>query len=376
LTSSLQASFQVTYSYQVHFTRNFLQAQNPFFKAWWRQIPRPPKICIIVDAQVDRTWPNLQNQLADFFLSEGLTTINYVCISGGEPCKSEPQVLEELLQTFHSLKLCRHSLVFAIGGGALLDAVGYASSICHRGLRHVRMPTTVLSQNDSGVGVKNGVNAFGKKNFLGTFNPPEAVICDFAFLDGLSPQDRSSGYAEALKVALLKDPEFFLWIKTNAAALRNGAQPSLEKLIIRCAELHLQHITQGGDPFEKGSSRPLDFGHWSAHKLEQLSHYQLSHGQAVALGICCDCRYAQFMGWLDNSTASHIIDTVKNLGLPTQHVLFQQQEQLFQGLDEFREHLGGQLTITSIKNIGECFDLHEVQPETMIRAFQASSLID
>jgi 3-dehydroquinate synthase len=103
-------------------------------------------------------------------------------------------------------------------------------------------------------------------------------------LESLPDRDWRSGTAEAVKVALIKDRIFFQSIEESAAALMQRDSHAMERLIYRCAQLHLEHIS-GGDPFETGSSRPLDFGHWAAHKLEQLTNYNLRHGEAVAIGI-------------------------------------------------------------------------------------------
>src|SRR4029079_4140447 len=119
----------------------------------------------------------------------------------------------------HAQGLDRHAFVMAVGGGALLDLVGYAAATTHRGGRLLRVPTTVLAQNDSGVGVKNGVNAFGVKNLVGTFAPPFAVINDLRFLQTLEPRERVAGMAEAVKVALVRDASFFEWMEAEAAGL-------------------------------------------------------------------------------------------------------------------------------------------------------------
>src|SRR5262249_19855105 len=156
-----------------------------------------------------------------------------------------------------------------------LDMVGYAAATAHRGVRLVRIPTTVLAQADSGVGVKNGVNLLRKKNFVGTFAPPFAVVIDPGFLAALPRPDRAPGMAEAVKVALIRDAGFFEWLASNTADLSRLAPGAMKELVVRCAELHLTHIATSGDPFEFGSARPLDFGHWSAHKLETLSEHRL-----------------------------------------------------------------------------------------------------
>ena len=154
-------------------------------------------------------------------------------------------------------------------------------------------PTTTLSQADSGVGVKNGLNAFGQKNFIGTFTPPFAVINDFNLLATLAPRDKRSGYVEAVKVACIRDANFFDELERDAGQLAAFEPAAMKQLIRRCAELHLDHIATSGDPFEAGSARPLDFGHWAAHKLEQLSDFHICHGEAVAIGIALDVIYSR-----------------------------------------------------------------------------------
>jgi 3-dehydroquinate synthase len=251
----------------------------------------------------------------------------------------------------------------AIGGGALLDAVGYAAATAHRGVRLIRVPTTVLSQNDSGVGVKNSLNLFGKKNFIGTFSPPYAVINDFEFLRSLPDRDFRSGLAEAVKVALIKDAMFFQELEGATDGLNRRDSPSVEKVIYRCAELHLQHIA-GSDPFELGRSRPLDFGHWAAHKLEQLTDHRLRHGEAVAIGIALDSTYSHLVGMLSESDWHRILDLLLDLGFELDFSRFEMKD-LIGGLDEFREHLGGELTIMLLRTIGIGEEVHAIDQETL-----------
>jgi 3-dehydroquinate synthase len=232
-----------------------------------------------------------------------------------------------------------------------------------------------LSQDDSGVGVKNGINAFGKKNFIGTFAPPFAVINDFKLLETLSDRDKRSGFVEAVKVALIRDAEFFDQIEAEAFKLRVFEPDAMKRLIFRSAELHLNHIATSGDPFEFGSARPLDFGHWAAHKLEQLSEYRLRHGEAVAIGIALDVIYSRRMGFLDRASERRILSLLELLGFElfaNELLLVDTREKsiLFGGLEEFREHLGGELTITLLREIGKGFEAHEIDLGQMHQAVQ------
>ncbi|MEP2347427.1 MAG: 3-dehydroquinate synthase, partial [Algoriphagus sp.] len=284
-----------------------------------------------------------------------------ILVIGGEESKNDESLYKKIVEATHLYDIDRHSYIAVIGGGAVIDMVGFAAAISHRGIRLIRIPTTVLSQNDSAVGVKNSVNLFGKKNYLGTFTPPYAVLNDFNFLKTLDDRDWRSGISEAIKVALIKDLSFFTWIEDHAASLAARDMTPMKELIIRCARMHLDHIS-GKDPFEFGSSRPLDFGHWAAHKLEHLSDFRIRHGEAVAIGIALDSTYSYLKGWISEDDLSRIIAVFKTLGFE----LFAPElggDNLIKGLKEFQEHLGGQLTIMLLKDLGKGEEVHEMNHE-------------
>jgi 3-dehydroquinate synthase len=341
---------------------------------------RQRKVLVVLDAGVARVYPSLVNDITRYVATHAdalQLTRSPMLVDGGEQVKNDTATLDAIRREIDRGGIDRHSYVIAIGGGAVLDMVGYAAATAHRGIRLIRVPTTILSQNDSGVGVKNGVNAFGKKNFLGTFAPPYAVINDAALIERLPDREWRAGIAEAIKVALLKDPAFFAFIEAHAAALVARDAEAMDWLIYRCAELHLQHIATSGDPFEFGSSRPLDFGHWSAHKLEQISNYAWRHGEAVAIGICLDATYAWRQGLLGEADWRRIVDVFKAVGLPIhaselidslQHA--GTSRSVLSGLEEFREHLGGELTIMLIRGIGVPYEVHTMDEAVIIDSMQ------
>jgi 3-dehydroquinate synthase len=244
----------------------------------------------------------------------------------------------------------------------------------HRGIRLVRVPTTVLAQDDSGVGVKNAVNAYGLKNLLGTFVPPFAVLNDSLFLAKLDQRERIAGMSEAVKVALIRDVNFFLWLEAHAEDLHGGDVDALDHLIRRCAELHMRQIAAGGDPFEAGSARPLDYGHWAAHKLEALTHHSLRHGEAVAIGIALDARYSVLSGLLNPGAEVRICALLERLGLALWHPTLESVDArgltILEGLREFREHLGGELTITLLAGIGRGVEVHAMDEVLIARAIR------
>ncbi|MBW4613588.1 MAG: 3-dehydroquinate synthase [Desmonostoc vinosum HA7617-LM4] len=368
----ISQNISVTFHYDIHFTNNLFNLKNRTLA----QIitadkeAKPKKVIAVVDAGLLLFWPELLQQITAYsqFYAEILTlAAEPIIVPAGEAAKNNPKLVEQIHQLIETTGLCRHSYLLAVGGGAVLDLGGYAAATAHRGIRLIRIPTTVLAQNDSGVGVKNGINAFGKKNFLGTFAPPYAVINDSAFLTTLEDRDWRSGIAEALKVALIKDARFFDFICDRSAALACHDMDSMQQLIYRCAQLHLDHIATSGDSFEMGSSRPLDFGHWAAHKLEQLTDYNLRHGEAVAIGIALDSTYSYLKGLLSRSEWRRILKTLSTLGFRLYvPELTEKSSQLghprciFQGLTEFREHLGGELTLMLLQGVGEGIEVHEV----------------
>jgi 3-dehydroquinate synthase len=376
--SAIERSIQVGYRLRVCFTRNIFDPSNLTLRntLTGSEMKSARKALMVVDESLVQAQPDLLHQIERYFEAHG-DAIRLVCapivIEGGERTKNSDFHVSEIHSHIERHHIDRHSYVIGVGGGALLDMVGLAAATAHRGVRHVRVPTTTLSQADSGVGVKNGINAFGKKNFIGTFAPPSAVINDFEMLASLSPRDRRAGYVEAVKVALIRDRKFFEAIERDLAALREFEPTSMQQLIHRCAELHLEHIATSGDPFEFGAARPLDFGHWAAHKLEQLSEYRIRHGEAVAIGIALDVVYSRRAGFLDAASAERALRLLEELGfeLFADELLHADSARaliVLEGLEEFREHLGGELAITLLKAIGKGFEVHEMNVPRVVEA--------
>ncbi len=363
----IQQSFQVRYSYPVVFTRRALSVENEALRAVLPPPGRSPhKALLVVDSGVEAARPGTVSGALDWARANSDVLVlagEPLVVAGGEACKSRPELVERVHGLVRERGLCRQSFVWIIGGGAVLDACGYAAATAHRGMRVLRMPTTLLAQNDAGIGVKNGVNVLGRKNFVGTFAPPFAVVNDLDFLETLEPRDLRSGMAEAVKVAAIKDAGFFGWLHAERARLARFDSEALERLALRCAELHLEHI-RSGDPFETGSSRPLDFGHWSAHGLEQATGGELRHGEAVAVGIALDSLYASRMGLLGAPEASMVLETLSDMGLSLFHPALESLD-IPGALCEFQEHIGGELTITLPSGLGRKVEVHEVDASVM-----------
>ncbi|WP_140939351.1 3-dehydroquinate synthase [Sphingobacterium lumbrici] len=374
--SFLEQSFSVKFEYKIHFTQSLFDISNPtlanFFKESQTGVVR--KIFFVLDQGVSDAHPGLVSSIQAYFdqYQEIQLIQEMLIIPGGEASKNDTALFDRLVEVVDRFGIDRHSYIAAIGGGAVLDLVGYAAAVSHRGIKHIRIPTTVLSQNDSGIGVKNGINYKGKKNFLGTFSPPAVVFNDDRFLSTLADRDWRSGISEAVKVALIKDPAFFSWIEEHATQLVARDLDTMNYLIVRCAELHLNHIASA-DPFEMGSARPLDFGHWSAHKLEQLSNFNVLHGEAVAMGIALDSAYSFLTRLLSEDKLLRILNLLLRLSFDLSNPLIRIQNEespILRGLTEFQEHLGGKLTITLLTDLGTGKEVHEMDHQMLIRASQ------
>lgn len=360
----IEKKIQVTWQHRVLFTDHVFDPSNLALRNVLQQShgEAPGRVLVILDEALVSSQSGLTVSIENYFKAhpESATLVSAPMIHpGGEQTKSSWSAIADIHAMMNRHHIDRHSYLIAVGGGALLDMAGLAAATAHRGVRHVRIPTTTLSQCDSGVGVKNGINAFGKKNFIGTFAPPFAVLNDFQLLRTLPPRDLRAGCVEAVKVACIRSREFFEWIESHASALAVFDPAPMRQLIRRCADLHVNHIVGGGDPFEFGSARPLDFGHWAAHKLEQLTNFSLRHGEAVAVGIALDVIYSRRAGLLDGAGGERILQLLETLGFKLYSPDLQRTE-LLAGLEEFREHLGGRLAITLLRDIGIGFEVNEM----------------
>jgi len=370
--------FAVPYEFPVVFTEGVFDPENPALRdVLCRLEPaKRHRVVVFVDDGLSAARAPLHEAIAKYAQRHS-DVMELACapvaVPGGEKIKSDLHFVESVQQKLFDLHVDRHSFVIAVGGGAVLDAIGLVASTTHRGVRHIRIPTTVLAQNDSGVGVKNGVNLQGVKNFVGTFAPPFAVLNDMEFIVTLPERDKIAGMAEAVKVALIRDAEFFGWIERHMDDLATFERSAMATMIRRCAELHMRQIGLGGDPFEAGSVRPLDYGHWSAHKLESLTRHHLRHGEAVAIGMALDARYSVLSGLLAQGEEERICALLEYLGFNLWHAALAKSGAngewvILEGLRDFQEHLGGELTVTLLAGIGVGVEVHEIDRERMRQA--------
>ncbi len=376
----IQHAIQVTHTHRILFTRGVFAPGNVTLRELLLVDAgvKVPRVLVFVDDRVVAANPGLLASIPAYARAHAEVMElagEPVVVPGGEGCKNDFARVEQCWRAIEEAMLDRHSYVLVIGGGAVLDLVCFAASTAHRGIRHVRLPTTTLSQGDGGVGVKNGVNFFGKKNWVGSFAVPFAVVNDFTFLETLPERERRNGLIEAIKVAMIRDAAFFERMEGMAGALARLEQGAIEQVVERSAELHVEHIATGGDPFELGSARPLDFGHWAAHKLEQISGFAVTHGEAVAIGMALDITYSVKKGLMRRAEAERALALIERIGFEIFSPFLMEEGKsgesvILEGLEEFREHLGGELTVTLVPEIGTKLEVHEMERALILEAME------
>ncbi|HHT9109726.1 MAG TPA: 3-dehydroquinate synthase [Candidatus Brocadiaceae bacterium] len=364
----IHQAFAVKFNYDIYFTENMFSNNGRIFSEIFKD--KNSKIMVFIDSGVADKHTGIVKQISAWFKKnqERGAYISPVRVPGGERCKCDRKTQRIIGDSLRIHGLDRHSFVIIIGGGAVLDTVGYIASITHRGIRQVRIPTTVLSQCDSGVGVKTGINYYNTKNYFGTFTPPYAVINDFRFIRSLGVRDILSGVAEAFKVAIIKDKTFLNFLARNGSALKKQNAKAIKKMISHSAELHADHIAKGDDPFEMGSARPLDFGHWSGHYIETLTGYTLKHGESVVLGLMIDMIIARELKLVTVREFNKVLEGLKAWDFKLWHPILEKREKngklsIANGLEEFRQHIGGELNLVMPDGLGKSCLLKSISAE-------------
>ena len=370
----LAQTFTINYNYKIHFTRGLFNEDNFLLM---KILGKNARVMVFIDSGFADTNPAVLDQLIKWFPNHPEVTLlgAIEIVFGGEQIKQNFNYIKAMSKKMLDAKVCRHSYILIIGGGAVLDAVGFVASIFHRGVNYIRIPTTTLSQADSGVGVKNGVNLFDIKNLFGTFSPPYAVINDLLYLESLSYKDALSGLSEAFKVAIIKSPKFYEQLKNCADEIKDMNLDIVEKVVMNCTKIHHQHIASSKDPFERGNTRPLDYGHWVAHRLEQMSKNKIRHGEAVAVGIVFDSYCAVELDILPKKIADDIYDTMQKAGFTLYYDVMIKKDTkgelaLLDGLDEFREHLGGELTLVMPTEIGKTITINNLPKNIIVKVLK------
>ena len=275
------------------------------------------------------------------------------------------QILDILLKN----NFTRNDLVICIGGGIAGDVSGFAASIFKRGLKFVNIPSTLLSQVDSSIGGKTGINNRFGKNLIGSFYQPDIVLIDPSILKSLSLKQLRSGYAEILKYSLINDAKFYHWLKINYKEILNLNANSLVYAILKSVKIKSKFIQK--DEKEKlinSSSRAmLNFGHTFGHALETFYKYKkLTHGEAISIGMVIAAKLSKNISKLNQGDLNKIINHFEKVGLPINDVNIKNKKIINIVLKD-KKNLDEKLNLVLIKRIGQAFYLRNQNPKHIFK---------
>ena len=322
--------------------------KNNFAKKFIKeQIKNNNKIFFIIDKKVKYVIQNLHQS----------NKLNCLFLNGGEQIKNI-YAYNKICENLLSKKIDRKSKIIAIGGGTVGDLAGFVSSTLLRGVQFSYIPTTLLSQVDSSIGGKNGINTKNGKNLIGLFYHPKEVVIDASFLKTLSYRDIKSGYAEIVKHALIKDHNFFIWLDTHYKKILKLSQNYIEKTIYKSILIKLWFAQK--DPKEsltnKNSRAMLNFGHTIGHAIETYYKYskRLNHGEAISVGMIIESNIANQLGYLSNTELNLIKDHFKKVKLKTSDKSIY-DNRILSIIQKDKKNFDDNINMILIKKIGESF---------------------
>ncbi|HZZ62242.1 MAG TPA: 3-dehydroquinate synthase [Roseiarcus sp.] len=325
------------------------------------------KCAIVTDANVA---PLYLDRLTTSLAAAGLGSIPIVC-PPGEATKSYQQ-FARVADALIDARIERRDVVVALGGGVIGDLTGFCAATLRRGVRFVQIPTTLLSQVDSSVGGKTGINSPRGKNLVGAFHQPSLVLADSGALDTLSEREFRAGYAEAVKYGLIDDRRFFEFLEVRWREVFSGGPARAEAIATSCATKARVVVA---DETELGERALLNLGHTFGHALESLTHYdsaRLVHGEAVAIGMACAFRLSRQLELCSGQDAARVEAHLKSVGLPTRigdiSGLRIGADDILAAMRQDKKVERGRLTFILARGIGESFIARDI-PETSVREF-------
>ena len=323
-----------------------------------------PRCVIVTDENVAKLHlPTLQQSLAETGITHSALTV-----PPGEPSKTL-QTWQYLVESLLEQKVDRYTTIIALGGGVIGDLAGFTAAATLRGLPFVQIPTTLLSQVDSSVGGKTGVNTTRGKNLIGAFHQPLMVIADTASLHTLPQRELRNGYAEIVKSALIGDAAFYDWCEANGAAMLDDGDTLLAEAIARTVRFKASVVAGDERETKPNNGRALlNLGHTFAHALEAETGYgsTLLHGEAVATGLVLATHLSAQLNLCPQEDVIRIAAHITQTGLPPR-IAGLNAEHLLAHMKQDKKMRGGKLTFILTKGIGRAFTCNEV-PEDAVRA--------
>jgi len=310
-----------------------------------------------------KTSPN--NEFKEFVqsINKLTTTLNFIDIPGGDQTKNINQ-LNEIIEKVLTYGIDRQNVIIAFGGGVIGDIAGFAASILLRGINYIQVPTTLLSQVDSSVGGKTGINSKIGKNLIGSFHQPQAVLADINILKTLPNREFRAGFAEVVKYGLIKDLEFFNWLNQEYDSIFIHDKIKLQKMITKSCEIKAKIIKN--DEKEGGKRALLNLGHTFAHAIESFGNFdgRIIHGEAVSIGICLAFKLSNKLCFCSTDDTKKVINLFQKSKLPTSlHDIKKISISTSGMIQKFKldkKNRQNELTFILNKRIGESFIKHNV----------------
>jgi len=301
--------------------------------------------------------------LADYRLAS-------VVLPDGEQYKNL-DVLDRIYSALLENRFDRRCTLIALGGGVIGDMTGFAAASYQRGVDFIQVPTTLLSQVDSSVGGKTGVNHRLGKNMIGAFHQPQCVIADTATLATLPDRELSAGLAEVIKYGLISDLAFFEWLEQNIAALMARDDAALAHAIERsCRD---KAAVVAADEREAGQRALLNLGHTFGHAIETgMGYGSWLHGEAVGAGMCMAARMSARLGWLDDAQVQRVDRLVAAAGLPTRPPADVAPQRFIELMAVDKKVLDGQLRLVLMHDIGKSVISADFDPEALRQTLYAA----
>ncbi|HQR41213.1 MAG TPA: 3-dehydroquinate synthase [Gemmatales bacterium] len=327
------------------------------FPAWLDSLTKSKSVCLIYDRHVKMHATALSIELQ----KTGITA-HQVQVPSGENQKSL-EGLSKLYDELAALKADRSTPILALGGGVIGDLAGFAAATFNRGLPVIMIPTTLLAMVDSSVGGKVGINHQAGKNLIGAFHQPRGVWIDTQYLSTLPPREYCSGMAEVIKYGMILDAAFFQWLEEHVEAILQLEPAALDHLITRSCELKAQVVEQ--DEYETTGLRALlNFGHTCGHAFEKVAGYgRLLHGEAVAIGMVCECRLAEKLGMIDDALTQRLIKLLSRFQLPTAVSRRWSVDAMVEAMRHDKKNVGGKMRFVLPTRLGEVQAGYEVEAE-------------
>ena len=329
-------------------------------------------VAIVTDAHVGALYAE---PFAKSLQQQGLRT-SVITVAPGEATKSYAS-LALVCDAVLEARIERGDLVIALGGGVVGDLAGFAAAVTRRGVRFVQVPTSLLSQVDSSVGGKTGINSPHGKNLVGAFHQPSLVLADTALLDTLPLREMRAGYAEVVKYGLIGDAAFFDWCEANWQGVFEGRSQRDEAVAASCRAKAAVVVR---DEREEGDRALLNLGHTFGHALERITAYdsaRLVHGEGVAIGLNLAFRFSTFLGLCSGQDATRVERHLASVGLPT-HLQdvpggYGDVDSLLDAMAQDKKVKAGALTFILARGIGQSFVAPGIAVDS-VRAFLESEI--